>query len=771
MQHSSIERPPRSREILIIVIATAIAFLLGYWYAIKHEHDDVNWARAGAQQLMTPAVNYACTGRFGAIRLSPDAPPADTVAVGRIREFLEGTQPNYECALFPQHVLATSFFDGIDSANVEQPIYLTLLYGVLWRWFGTQWQLTKDVVAATVALSFLSIYFCARPFVRPLAAAAAALFFVFNPFYIAFTLTPRDAIKFPFAVAIAALTIAVAAVHRPKRFIFLACLLGLLIGIGFGFRSDLSLFLIPAAIVVPFLGRIDLSSLKQSRRQKLFSSVALRSLALATLILSFGVGGWMPLLNDHLFHKHSGDVGYHVMAMGLQGHSRNDLFQRDTLMTGMYMYRNGYNNDLGVGVRILEYAARRYGENVQFAQGSYWTHAKQYYFHIVSLIPADLMSGAIGAFVNLMTLPNSLLYRQNLSYPMTADARPAPWTGIYAFTRGNFFYDFVAKPLDRIYDAAAKEPPARLLVINLVVFVSFLSFLAWTFGLRPAVAALILLGVVLTVVSLKFEMRHTFYILVFPFIAWLTVVYAIIRGVASLPRLLQHPVYGVRRSHADALTQARSAARAVASVGLVLVAVVGAVLLVLLLARHYQVNTLRPLIADWAQRQTVGAETDLSEVRPGTTRIRVLSAIPLSTGGERPVDAPFNPRVEMGVIAVDVDGTKCANLPTLVAAIGTSNYTNDTTFQLAEMFVVTPREGIDYVAFMPAFYYKHDWVTMEFAGIEIDNQRIACVKGVRLLKQFKQDDVLFDFLFPKDPVNVRRQDLFQQVLIPGLGYL
>ena len=60
---------------------------------------------------------------------------------------------------------------------------------------------------------------------------------------------------------------------------------------------------------------------------------------------------------------------------------------------------------------------------------------------------------------------------------------------------------------------------------------------------------------------------------------------------------------------------------------------------------------------------------------------------------------------------------------------------------------------------------------MEFAGLEIDNQRIPCVKGVRLLKQFKQDDVLFDFLFPKDPAEVSRQDLFQQVLIPGLGYL
>jgi hypothetical protein len=610
---SPIRRPARSLEILIIVIATAMAFLLAHSYAIEHERDDANWARAVAQRLMTPAVNYACTGRFAAIRLSPDATQADTRAVGRIREFLEGTHPNYACASFPQHVLATSFFDGIDSSNVEQPIYLTLLYGVLWRWFGPQWQLTKDVVAATVALSFLSIYFCARPFMRPLAAAAAALFFVFNPFYIAFTLTPRDAIKFPFAVVIAALTIGIAgSVPQPKRFFFLACCLGLSIGIGLGFRSDLSLFLIPAAIVVPFLGRFDLSSLKLSRRQKLFSNVALRSLAFATLILSFGVGGWMPLMNDHLFHKHSSDVGYHVMAMGLQGHSRYDLFQRDTLTTGMYMYRNAYNNDLGVGVRILEYAARRYGENVQFAQGSYWTHAKQYYFHIVSLIPADLMSGAIGAFVNLMTLPNSLLYRQNLFYPMPAGARPAPWTGVYAFTRGNYLYEVVAKPLDRIYDAAVKVPLAWLFAANLFVFVSFLSLLAWIFGLRSAVATLILLGVVLTVISLKFEMRHTFYVLAFPFIAWVAVVYAAMRWIAS--RVLPHAVHAIRRSDTEALTQARSAAHAVASVGLVLVVVVGAVLLALLLARHYQVNTLRPLIADWAQRQTVTAETELSEV-------------------------------------------------------------------------------------------------------------------------------------------------------------
>src|SRR5207253_925090 len=91
---------------------------------------------------------------------------------------------HFSCSSFPAHVVATSVLDGVDSSNVEQPIYLMLLYGVLWRWFGTDWSLTYYVVAALAAVSFLMLYLCARRFMPGLFAAIAILLFLTSPFFI-----------------------------------------------------------------------------------------------------------------------------------------------------------------------------------------------------------------------------------------------------------------------------------------------------------------------------------------------------------------------------------------------------------------------------------------------------------------------------------------------------------------------------------------------------------------------------------------------------------
>jgi hypothetical protein len=40
--------------------------------------------------------------------------------------------------------------------------------------------------------------------------------------------------------------------------------------------------------------------------------------------------------------------------------------------------------------------ARRDGRELTYAEGPYWTYAKRYYLSIVKVIPADLLSGAVG---------------------------------------------------------------------------------------------------------------------------------------------------------------------------------------------------------------------------------------------------------------------------------------------------------------------------------------------------------------------------------------
>ncbi len=117
----SVQRTSVWPEFLIISIAVVIAFLLGYFYAVAHPLNNQDGARSFAQRLMTPAVNYACTGHFGPIRSAPDATPADAGAINGVLAFLEMSQLDYSCQSFPRQVLATWFFDGIDSF---QQVYL-----------------------------------------------------------------------------------------------------------------------------------------------------------------------------------------------------------------------------------------------------------------------------------------------------------------------------------------------------------------------------------------------------------------------------------------------------------------------------------------------------------------------------------------------------------------------------------------------------------------------------------------------------------------------
>src|SRR5262245_50095285 len=202
LRPASVGKTAKWLEMSVVIAGAAIAFLLGYLYAAAHPLEGT-WA----QTHMGAAVNYACTGRFGPIRLAPDATATDAAALAQVESFLRVERLDFSCTSFPQRVTETNFFDGIGATNTEQPTYIILSYAVLWRTFGTHWNLTFHVIGAIVAFSFLIVYLCARPFMPALVALGTTLLFLSSPLFIPHILSPRDALKFPFAVAIAALLI------------------------------------------------------------------------------------------------------------------------------------------------------------------------------------------------------------------------------------------------------------------------------------------------------------------------------------------------------------------------------------------------------------------------------------------------------------------------------------------------------------------------------------------------------------------------------------
>src|SRR5262249_3101413 len=142
--------------------------------------------------------------------------------------------------------------------------------------------------------------------------------------------------------------------------------------------------------------------------------------------------------------------------------------------------------DIGTAVRIIEYASRKFGETIGYASGPgpYWTYSRAFFMDVVRLIPADLISGAVGSLVRYMTVPS----------------------------RQGTFVSFV---------------------LNLAVTFIFLGRITRKFGYRAAIATVLVVGTVLAVTSLRFEPRHMFYMYVFALLAWTSTIVLLLYAVIA----------------------------------------------------------------------------------------------------------------------------------------------------------------------------------------------------------------------------------------------
>jgi hypothetical protein len=742
------------RETPIIAVGLLAAFCWSFWYG--HQHPlQVNFH----QGSMGSALYYACTGVFGRPGPSPEQLAAYESAAVEIRNFLLLRQLDYSCASFPK-IPMHGFFDGLELSHSQFPLYLLMLYGQIWRTFDPHWTATYYVIGLTGALIFLSIYFCGRAFMPRLVAAGVALLFLCSPVMLSQILKPRDSLKVPFFIVVTALLIGAGTkLRRPGHFILFACAVGLLIGIGYGFRPDMLFMLLPAAIVVGVLGQVDLAGPTAGSP---LAAISTRLLAVGGLVLSFMLAGSPPLWNDYVAHPYDKDRGFHIMAMGLEGTHNDSLLQSNAPNAEMYMYRDDSGGDLPIIVRVEEYGWRRYGAASEFGiDDPYWLYARRYYLDVVRLIPADLLSRGIGAFVSLMTLPASMMYhplQAETFYPVT------PWSGAFDFARDSYLYRTVVLPLDGIYRTVSGWPTGSLFAVNMMVMFGVLCLVCAKFGVRALLATVVLFGAMIFVTSLDFEMRHMFYLYAFVLVAWANVLWC---GARALLRLRPAPSAGIRA----AMLAMRAAA-------LTLVIVAVAIAAALEIARAYQAATLRELVSDWLGRKRVTADYAVSQlpegplngrvIPPNMSRITVRPAMPISSGGTQTAGAPQQGPIEMGVVAVELDGRACADR--VVTVRGFTEAEVPYLYMLPETFNVRLRERTNYIAFLPSFYSDAP-MKVRMKGIELPTADVACIHSVSYVSEFKKSDVIFDYFVPADLEYLRRSDLYQRVYIPGLGFI
>ncbi len=221
--------------------------------------------------------------------------PAD---VPGLRAFLDFQEMTFPANLLPDNLQ----FQPLDVYQ-QYHQYLIWTVGAAWRCFGVSWDVVRGVCVLFYVLTVLLIYGVARLAMRRPFAATVAAAFIASPAPLVILPTLRDFAKAPFIIA--TLIILGTIIVRPRRtrwFWAMCALLGLVIGIGLGFRRDLMVFLLPA-------GLVPLVCARPPMRVAIMERLAGAALMLAAFFLA----AW-PILKS--FQEH-GTLGYHDMIMGL----------------------------------------------------------------------------------------------------------------------------------------------------------------------------------------------------------------------------------------------------------------------------------------------------------------------------------------------------------------------------------------------------------------------------------------------------------------------
>ena len=144
---------------------------------------------------------------------------------------------------------------GLNPTQRMHP-YLMYLLGACWRIFGISWTVVQGILIVFFCITVVLAYGLFRLGMNRFLSAAAALLFLLAP--TTFTILPalRDFSKAPFILGvILILGRLVKAPPTRRGFLGLSALLGLIIGIGLGFRFDAAACILPVPVVIALCPR------------------------------------------------------------------------------------------------------------------------------------------------------------------------------------------------------------------------------------------------------------------------------------------------------------------------------------------------------------------------------------------------------------------------------------------------------------------------------------------------------------------------------------
>lgn len=269
--------------LMAVLIAVCISSGIS---ALDHWHGP---AYTLTNDLLVPSLMMA-SGR-GFVNVKPETVPG-------LREFLNFGTPAFSPGQIPEQI-------PVSDLDAFQRYHRYLLYAVggTWWLFGVTWETMKILIVAFFCVTALVTYGLFRLGMNPILSAVGTLLFIGSTPCLGALANIRDFGKIPFVLG--TMLILGFLVSKPvsrKTFLGMALLLGLVTGIGLGFRRDLMMCVPPCVVTLALCQRDPL--------RKVFVE---RIVAIGIFLVSFVVTSWPILV---AFHE-AGSLGYHDTLMGM----------------------------------------------------------------------------------------------------------------------------------------------------------------------------------------------------------------------------------------------------------------------------------------------------------------------------------------------------------------------------------------------------------------------------------------------------------------------
>jgi len=365
----------RARVLRDAIVAALLFAAAAWWGAATYDR----YIRSGRhpffyQSYFEPAVMTAC-GRGFLVAPPGQQPPA-------LRAFLAERTDGFSCDELPRDLRV-----GTEGLYQRPWRYLMLSVAFAWMLLGISWSGLGPLFGVLLGSTVVLVYAACRLVVGTAAALACAAAIAVSPLQLSNLPNLRDYAKAPFTIAL--LVVLVALVVRPWRtrdVLALSLLYGVLLGVGYGFRTDLLIDIPPFVVAVAVFLPCALAE-----------RIPVKLAALALCAGGFVAAGW-PIISTVV---ERGGCQWHVFLLGLTSPFDDAL----RVHGGSYHWGHMYNDEY-VWANVSSFAGRARPDLgfIEYCSHEYDVASWAYLREILARFPADMLTRAYAAALHVVDI-------------------------------------------------------------------------------------------------------------------------------------------------------------------------------------------------------------------------------------------------------------------------------------------------------------------------------------------------------------------------------